>query len=532
MATAIFALACVVVTGCAKAPAQTPPAPATQSAKPTLVVFITVDQMRGDYITRYASQFTGGLKRLDQAGAHFTSAFHDHAITETAPGHATVMSGRYPVHTGIAANSAGVEDPSNPLIGSADAGASPFRFQGTTLLDWMRSSDRNTRFLSVSRKDRGAILPVGTNKGDVYWYATNGQFTTSRYYAKALPKWVNDFNARGYPAAYKGWQWVPLLPDTAYAEADSSEQESQGQEYMFPHFVGATPEAAILSLGNFPVMDELTLKFALAGVQQLQLGANASRTDLLAISLSTTDAVGHRYGPDSKELHDQILHVDRYLGTFFDSLFAIRDSTRVIIALTADHGMSPFPNRQSGTTPNQYARYVDLAPTWKTAIARMATMKIDTMQVDFADGNFLVGDTSSFVKARVSVDSISRMVVNGVRLVPGVYRSDLLSDLARADTINDFLARRWLHMFAPGGVVRTVTTLDRFDYWAGIKNATHGSPWPQDAWVPIVFWGAPFRTGKYDADVRTVDIAPTLAEVLRIKPSEKLDGVVLKNALK
>jgi hypothetical protein len=124
------------------------------------------------------------------------------------------------------------------------------------------------------------------------------------------------------------------------------------------------------------------------------------------------------------------------------------------------------------------------------------------------------------------------MVVNAVRLVPGVYRSDLVSDLAKEDTTTNFINRRWLHMFAPGGSVRTVTTLDRFDYWAGVKIATHGSPWDQDAWVPIVFWGTPFRTGKIDITVRTVDIAPTLADVLHIKPSEKLDGAVLRSAIR
>jgi predicted AlkP superfamily pyrophosphatase or phosphodiesterase len=519
--------------------AQTAPAKVPgPGTKPTLVVFITVDQMRGDYITRYASQFKGGLKRLEQHGALYTSAFHDHAITETAPGHATVMSGRFPVHTGIATNSAGVEDPKNPLIASNDPGASPYRFQGTVLLDWMKANDKRTRSLSVSRKDRGAILPMGTNKGDVYWYSTDGNFTTSKYYQNALPKWVDDFNARKLPASYAGWQWKPLLPDTAYAEPDSVEQESQGKDYAFPHSMPTSPQAALKAVVGYPVMDDITLKLALAGVDALQLGADASRTDLLAISLSSTDAVGHRWGPDSKELHDQILHVDQYLGVFLDSLFAERDSTRIIIALTGDHGMSPFPNVQSGTTPNQHARVVDVAPAWRNAIQRMAALHIDTTQVAFAHGVFSVADTSSFVKAHVPVDSMARALVRDLRLIPGVYRSDLLRDIAREDTVTNFIARRWLHQFAPGGSVRAVTTLDRFDYWADVKNATHGSPWNQDAWVPIVFWGKPFRTGRYDATVRTVDIAPTLADVLKIKPAldnkikEKLDGVVLTSGLK
>ncbi|MEP6765987.1 MAG: alkaline phosphatase family protein, partial [Gemmatimonadaceae bacterium] len=302
-------------------------AEAQPAAKSTLVVFITIDQMRGDYIARFRSQLTGGLHRLDSRGAEFTQAYQDHAITETAPGHSVTMSGRFPVHTGIAANGAGVEDKNSPLVNSADVGASPFRFKGTTLLDWMRSSDRNTRFMSVSRKDRAAILPIGTSKGDVYWYATEGFFTTSKYYATKLPNWVNEFNSLDLVAKYEGWTWNPLLADSAYAERDSVPEESSGQGYMFPHIVPTAREITAASLGNFPVMDELILKFALTGVKQLQLGANPQRTDLLNISLSTTDAVGHRYGPDSKELHDQVLRVDRFLGNFLDSLFALRDST-------------------------------------------------------------------------------------------------------------------------------------------------------------------------------------------------------------
>lgn len=180
LATALTVSALAATTGCAHA--QTPPAvasPAREAAapRPTLVVFITIDQLRGDYITRFGPQFVGGLHRFDVAGAHFTKAYHDHANTETAPGHAATMSGRFPVHTGIAANLTGVNDPTAPLIESADLGASPRRFVGSTLLDWMRAADRQTRFLSVSRKDRGAILPIGRSRGDVYWYASNGTFT-------------------------------------------------------------------------------------------------------------------------------------------------------------------------------------------------------------------------------------------------------------------------------------------------------------------------------------------------------------------
>jgi predicted AlkP superfamily pyrophosphatase or phosphodiesterase len=526
----------VAAAACASAqtPAQTPAASATPRArsavKPTLVVFFTIDQLRGDYFTRFGRQFTGGLHRFDVAGAHFTNAFHDHAITETAPGHAATLSGRFPVHTGIAANLAGVNDPGSPLIGSTDPGASPFRFRGTTLLDWMVRADARTRFLSVSRKDRAAILPIGRAKGNVFWYASNGTFTQSTYYGTTLPKWVTEFNAKQHPLDYAGTAWTPLLPDTAYAEPDSASVEALGRDFMFPHPVPEEPTQAAGTLANFPMMDELTLKFALAGLRELGLGSDARRTDLLAISLSTTDAVGHKYGPDSKELHDQLVRVDRYLGAFVDSLFALRDSTRVILTLTGDHGMSPFPDVVSTVTPNPGATRVSVEAPFTAAFSRLAAVGVDTTQVALADGGLMVGDTSSFVKAGLSVDSVARDLAAQIRAIPGVHRVDMLSDLVTTDTVADAIARRWLHMYRPGGAMRFVITLDRFNYWSGVRYATHGSPWDQDAWVPVIFWGAPFAPGKYAERARVVDMAPTLADVLRIRPLEPLDGIVLRSA--
>src|SRR4051812_2962830 len=165
-------------------------------ATPRLVVFLTVDQFRPDYLDRWSSQLTGGLARLSKHGAFFTNAFQDHGVTETAPGHSVTMSGRFPRSTGILRNAAGVEDLQAPLLTSRDPGASPFRFRGSALIDWMRSRDPRSRALSISRKDRGAILPLGRAKQSVFWYATsNGQFTTSRYYADTLPDWIRRVNA-------------------------------------------------------------------------------------------------------------------------------------------------------------------------------------------------------------------------------------------------------------------------------------------------------------------------------------------------
>jgi hypothetical protein len=333
------------------------PAAAQQLRRPTLVVLITVDQLLPGYLTRWPGQLTGGLGRLHSGGAVFTRAYQDHAITETAPGHASTLSGRFPRSTGIVANVSGVSDAQAPLIGGGGPGASPFRFRGSTLTDWLRTRDPRTRALSVSRKDRGAILPLGRAHQSAFWYVGDGRFTTSRYYADTLPTWVREFNERRSAQRYAGQSWTPLLPAASYAERDSVPVEAGGRGYTFPHRLSANPDSAALALPSFPWMDQVTLDMALAGLEAMQLG-RGPQTDVLAVSLSTTDAVGHRYGPDSREIHDQVVRLDRMLGVFLDSLYATRDSSRVVIALTSDHGVTPFPEIRHGADGGALLRFV------------------------------------------------------------------------------------------------------------------------------------------------------------------------------
>src|SRR5256714_13001127 len=262
-----------------------------ETATPKLVLFITVDAMRPDYLTRFEPQLTGGLGRLYRGGAFFTNAYQDHAITETAPGHSVTMSGRFPVHTGISANTAGVADTTVSSIDASGVGASPFRFRGTTLTDWLIAKDPRTKVLSVSKKDRAAILPIGKSKQPVFWYSPIGVFTTSTYYGSSLTEWVKAFNARRVPASYAGRVWQPLLPDSAYSEPDSMSIESGGVGFVFPHVEPAAPDSAALLLGEFPWMYDFTLLFALSVLNALNLGAGP-QTDMLAISLMPTAAIG------------------------------------------------------------------------------------------------------------------------------------------------------------------------------------------------------------------------------------------------
>lgn len=512
----------------ASAPAR--PALAAPDSTPTLIVLVAVDQLRADYLTRFAPQFTGGLARLLRGGAVFTNAVQDYAITETAPGHASMLSGRFPRSTGIVTNELGVEDAQSPLVGGGGPGASPFRFRGTTLADWLRTADPRSRALSISRKDRGAILPLGRAHQEAYWYALDGRFTTSTYYHDTLSSWVQRFNARRLPARMAGRVWRPLLPDSAYAEPDSVGAENGGRNVAFPHALPADTTAALRALLGFPWMDDITVAAALDGVTAMRLGAGPA-TDLLSISLSSTDGVGHAYGPDSREIHDQVLRVDRLLGTFLDSLYRLRDSTRVIVALTADHGVAPYAGVRSADQ-NRQSRFISPGALLAPERALLASRGLPADVVSFESGLVMVA-RDALGAAGVDPDSLVRALARRLRATPGVARVETPAELARRDTTTDAIARRWMHMLPADlqGVALIITPSPYTVFGSG-SYATHGSPNAYDARVPLLFYGPPFRAGRYAAPARVADLAPTLARAAGVRPTQPLDGRVLGAALR
>ena len=512
----------VGLTVCASTSTQTP-APAAQARKPTLLIFISIDQMRADYFDHFKSQLTGGLARLFNGGAFFTNAHQDHAITETAPGHASLMSGRFPRSTGITRNLAGVNDPQWTLIDARDLGAAPFRFRGTTVTDWLTTADPATRAFSVSAKDRAAILPIGRAKQQVYWFANPGVFTTSIWYRDTLPTWVVAFNAKRIPQSYANRTWDLLLDAKSYPEVDSVPIESFGRNFTFPHRFPADSARAAAQMRFTPMMDELTLRFALEGFRRLDLGRGPT-TDVLAVSLSATDYVGHFYGPDSRELHDQIVRLDRVLGAFLDTVFAVRNPRRVVVALSADHGVQPTPELHHALRVN---------PNLVLQSARQAVTAAggDSTAIDFESGALFVDPTKLGTKG-LTVDAVIDAFVRGAKSVPGVLRADRFTDLQHTDPAKDEIARRWVQMFPDDMLPAATVTLGVGNMYDYPIVATHGSPHPGDSNVPIVFYGPWFKPGRYSTFVRTVDIAPTLAKVLRVTPTEKLDGHPLLEAIR
>lgn len=494
------------------------PAPAP---KPRLIVVLTVDQMRGDYLGRFSRQWTGGFARIYGKGAVFTNALQDHALTQTAPGHSTILSGREPAHTNIVFNDVGVPDTTVSLIGSSGTGASPHRFKGTALLDWMRDADSAVRVLSVSRKDRGAILPIGRSKSPVFWYS-QGRFTTSTWYADTLPAWVTGWNARGGVARLNGMVWNLLLPDSSYPERDDQAFENGGKSYSFPHPVPSADSAALADgITEFPWMDSLTLDIALEGVKQIGLGQR-SGTDLLTISLSSTDAIGHDFGPDSRELHDQLLRLDRFLGWFLDSLAVTVPAERTLIVLTADHGVTPYP--QIAQANGKPAGFIAL-----NALVKEANTKIGANIVKTTSG-LIYADTAALRALKVNPESLATALTARVQKVAHVV--DAWSPATLGAPRNNVGAVRWWRSLPRDFPFLVCAVAEPGYVWSSVSQAEHGTSNQSDVNVTLAFLGSGISAGIFPDTVRTVDIAPTLAKLLDIKAPKKLDGRPIKRITK
>jgi len=509
------------------APGSDPSSGARVASPASLVVLIVIDQMRPDYFERWRSQFTGGLGRIRAQSAFFPHGLENHANTETAPGHSTMLSGREPTHTGIVSNDRSVSDPTSPLIGASGPGASPRRFIGTTLFDWMLVKDPRSRVLAVSRKDRGAILPVGRANGSVFWYADGG-FTTSRYYADTLPHWVGDFNARHGADALAGTKWQLLRPEADYSEPDSMPYEHGGSDFTFPHAFPATAKEVRDQLSSYPWMDSLTLAFALEGVRALSLG-KGDATDLLSISLSTTDAVGHAYGPDSREMHDHLLRLDKWLGVFLDSLATLVPLDRMVLALTSDHGVTSFPEYLT-SVKHVTAGRISLDDVAHAISADLGARYSVDFGVEFGNG-LLSADTSALRARGLDVDSIARSTLRRLQGRSGIRHVYTPRTLASAKP-GDIDALRWRNAIPPDvGWLVCVVASPNFIWSSGKLSAEHGTLNDLDVGVPIAFMGARISARTFGRAARTVDIAPTLAAYLGIRPTETLDGKILADVI-
>ena len=534
--------------------------------RPRLVLLIVVDQFRYDYLERFGDLFvSNGLRRLMREGASWTQSNYDHFPTYTAPGHSTMMTGAYPAETGIVGNEwpdrvsgkkvTSVSDTSVKLLGgNANEGASPRRLMSSTVGDELRlvTNDRS-KVIGISVKDRSAILPAGRHANAAYWFSpTVGNMVSSTYYFEQLPQWVADFNKTRPADKYFGTKWERLLPESEYvkrAGPDSPSWETvasstSGNTNAFPHTItgGAkSPSSAFYwELDYSPFTNEILLSFAQQAIAREQLGSDDD-TDVLTVSFSANDYVGHRYGPYSQEAMDVALRVDREISTLLDYVQREVGLANTLVAFTADHGVAPIPEHAAALgLGGARIKTTDLLNAIRGGIKARYNhedyiYKFDDMGTardGFMNGNIYF-NYAALERDKVDPEELAQVVGTSALSVPGVARYFTREQLLRgAVSITDPIERRVVHGFYPARSGDVVLIAEPFKYLGDTITATHGSPYSYDTNVPTIIMGPGVTPGRYIEAATPADIAPTLCALLGITKPSNATGRVLIEALR
>lgn len=544
------------------------PVAAHAQERPALVLQITVDQLRGDLIDRYRAQLgEGGFKRLMDGAAVFANAHHRHANTETIVGHATLATGADPAVHGMIANLwfdrvAGtpfynVQDPGFPLVGAAgvDAnaeidptqraattdGRSPRGILTSTVSDEIALHfGPEAKIFGVSVKDRGAISMAG-HAGQAYWLSkAEGRFVTSSFYRADYPAWMDAWHAQGKIASYAGTDWALLRDPSAYmfgARDDQAwETDFPGWGRTFPHNYGAGDSKYYTTLLTVsPAGDEITVDFAKALIAAEGIGQD-DVPDYLSVSLSSTDYVGHLFGPSSLEAEDNIARLDRSLA----DLLAYVDETvgldRTLIVLSADHGGPEAPGYLAtlGIEAETFDfKDVDTAPGFARLKARFG---IDTDLIANFSNPYVYLNADAIKAAGLSMAEVETAVAEELALLPGIAFAVGSDALRRGAVARTPVTQAVLANFHPdrSGDIYVVFEPHWFvaDFDGLHVASAHGSPWSYDTHVPVIFKGPGIAPGRIQRRVETVDVAATIAAYLGTKPTSGAGGAPLVEALK
>ncbi len=538
-----------------------PGAPAPAVAPLRLVVQITVDQLRADLLDRYATRFgEGGFRRLLTDGVSYTQAYYSHANTETIVGHATLATGAPPRVHGMVGNlwydrDAGrvvynIEDARYNRIGDVarqttsifgpeevarSSGRSPLAIIGSTFSDELaKATQGRARIYSVALKDRAAV-PMAGRSGKALWYAkASGRFVSSSYYFDSPPVWLVQFNKAGPANRYAGTTWDLLAPRTSYrfGRADDRAFESMMGLFgrVFPHAYGEKHDPLLPArVASSPAGDELLGELAKTIVESEQLGQR-DVVDYLAVGFSATDYVGHTFGPDSLEAEDNLLRLDRTLARLLASIDAQVGAERVLIVLSADHGISEAPEarRASGFDAGRLSADALQSSSLRARVAQR-----------FDSVDLIVGFTHPYVHldreriadAGLALHDVQRFVANELALVAGVERAVAAADLGESSILSEPLRQVAANHHAKrSGDVYVVPRPHWLPYTGlGMRplTATHGSPWRFDRHVPIIFARAGLKAARVARPVDATDVAPTLSAYVGVSAPSHATGSVL-----
>ncbi|MFT5108542.1 MAG: putative AlkP superfamily pyrophosphatase or phosphodiesterase [Verrucomicrobiales bacterium] len=535
---------------------------------PKLVLQITVDQLRGDQPTRYLDRMgEGGFRWLLEHGAVFANAHHAHANTETIVGHTTLATGAHPSAHGMIGNvwfdresgalNYNIEDPRYRLLTSGAAvdkkteidptqklarsdGRSPAAILCSTFSDELAiRSVGKAKIFGVSVKDRGAVSMAG-HAGKAFWFSKSaGKFVTSDFYYAKYPAWVEAWNAKNLPSRYGDQAWDLLQDRETYAFADRDDQKWETTMLpfgrLFPHRYGpADGKRFTTFLTLSPAGDELTLDFAKALIENESIGADAV-TDYLSVSFSSTDYVGHLFGPSSLEAEDNLLRLDRTLAALLSFVDEKVGLDNTIIAFSADHGGPEVP-----ADLKQYGFEADYVrpESWEKSGA------FDSLKKRFGIGEDLVREYAhpylylnrDLIRTRgLDLGEVERAVAAELMKFPGVALAVSSTDLSRGAVADTALLRSVLNNHSPkrSGDIYVVFEPNWFinDFDGLAVAATHGSPWRYDTFVPVIFAGPGIKPQKIYREIQTVDVATTLSALLGTKPPSASRGKILTEVL-
>jgi predicted AlkP superfamily pyrophosphatase or phosphodiesterase len=489
--------------------------------KPKLVVAIIVDQFRYDYMSRFDSVYRDGLRKLHDTGAFFTDAHEAHFPTVTAVGHAAFLTGSIPAIDGIVGNEwfdretgktvTSVSDDATKLLGgNGGIGASPRRLVASTLGDEIKATGpADTEVIGISLKDRAAILPAGHAANAAYWFEQeSGQFVSSTYYMQKLPAWVLAFNKSG-PAKYASAKWLP-----------AGDGASASPFRVLPAVLGKPYYEAMIAT---PYGNDMLEAFTEDALKEEHLGRH-SGTDVLTVSFSSNDLLGHQVGPDAPEVRDMCIQTDRVLGRLLRAVETETGAGNYVVVFTSDHGVAPMPEEltKRGIPAGRFSS-AELVQTIEGALTEK-----------YGPGKWILGNAELapylnhdlLREKHASLADAEETAAQAVRKLPYIFRvytaEQLEHDNQPGDPIGLLMERGYYR-----GRAADLFIVQK-PYWLASKQGTsHGTPFSYDTHVPMILLGRGILPGRYDENVRTADIAPTLAALLGVNTPSGSVGRVL-----
>lgn len=525
----------------------------TGTVRPRLVVVVSVDQLRFDYLTRFEKFLPKtGIRTLLTDGAVFMDAHYKYASTFTAPGHAAQLTGTYSYRNGIVSNrmyqrSTGenvepVKDTTTQLVGAKRkaTGSSPRLLIGSTVGDELRLATNNHgKVVTLALKDRASVL-LGGHSGKAYWFdSTSGRFVTSTYYHDKAPKWLCDFNDQAHPDQSFGTQWKRFGPESAYTLATIDDAPFEGEWVglgrTFPHPLtgeNKTRDKSYYRAWTFsPHAIHAQGRLAKQIIVAEKLGKD-SIPDLLGISLNTPDYVGHTFGPNSHEMTAMFFEVDRFIRELLTTLNKEVGEGKYVVAFTADHGVAPIP---------QYAKSLGMN-AGRVHKNRLQEVAEKALEERYGKGPWVLSiqypsvvlDWNRMDKAGLDREEVRETAAIALRKEEGialvVTRTQLLRKTLPSTPMTQMITRSF-HPDRSGDLMVVVQP-----YWVLHKygrplGTGHGSPYTYDTHVPLILYGTSIRRGVLRHPVEITDLAATLSTILGVSPPSQSEGRILNEAL-